>query len=325
MKDGSQMEFNPSGSGIECLGWITNFAHQDYVGIHPPQLALEYAVYRVSGGRYVALSWVGARSARAFRGQEVSRVEAAAEFMKDGLSVPPDLLPPSGEALVPVTLGGDSVLQHNNVNVTAVPGCGNRPAGGTTLAAPLSEGKAQAKPAPDDEQDPALQPGSDAGDPAAPASSTSPVRTMPRWNQWALGLEAGNKWHLFRRIKGQWQQEKLFRGISQGRQATLMEAFAEHGGCLRKIEALKLERATYSSADVEKLMGLIKPELTKLRAAICKAIGIRDPKADPLPFINEQSAWRAEIEIGYAVQQDGEHVGGEKRLRFKTREEMTEA
>jgi hypothetical protein len=160
----------------------------------------------------------------------------------------------------------------------------------------------------------------DTGDTRSEMSEPPP--TQPRWNQWAVGLEAGNKWQLFRRIKGEWRPQKPLRGISRGRQAGLLEAFAERGGCLPKIEALKLEHPNYSAADVDKLMGLIKPELTRLRDALCKAIGVTDPKADPLPFDDAHSAWRSEIEIGYAVRQDGEHVGGENRLRFKSRMEL---
>jgi hypothetical protein len=150
MKNGRQMEFNPSGSGVVHHGCILNTAHEAPGFINPPQLAIEYVVYEVPGGSYVALSWDGARSARVFRGKEVSREEAAAEFMKDGLAVPPGLLPPSGEGLIPVTLGDDSVLQHDDV--TAMPGGGSRPAGWATVVDPQSAGKAEAKPTPDDEQ-----------------------------------------------------------------------------------------------------------------------------------------------------------------------------
>jgi hypothetical protein len=147
--------------------------------------------------------------------------------------------------------------------------------------------------------------------------------STPRWKDWAIGLEVGNKWHLFRITKGEWRQQRVVNGISKGRQAKLMVALAEGGGFLARDEAVKLERSTFSGGEIDTLMGKIKPEISKLRGVIRTAIGVNNPKADPLPFDDAQVGWRAEIEIGYAEQEDGEHLGGERRLRFKTYHELT--
>jgi hypothetical protein len=153
------------------------------------------------------------------------------------------------------------------------------------------------------------------------ASDSQPSK--PRWNALAIGCETIAKWHRFKKIKGEWQHQGRMRGIAKGRQAKLMKAFAEGGGFLSKDDALKLERANYSPGDVDKLMALINPELAKLRAAIRDASKVKDTTANPLPFDDLAKGWRAEIEIGFAVQDDGKHIGGENRLRFKTQSQLT--
>jgi hypothetical protein len=44
---------------------------------------------------------------------------------------------------------------------------------------------------------------------------------------------------------------------------------------------------------------------------------VPDQKADPLPWDRHTRGWRAEIQIGYAVQ------GEEGRLQFKLKEELS--
>jgi hypothetical protein len=102
-----------------------------------------------------------------------------------------------------------------------------------------------------------------------------------------------------------------------------MLAFAEGGGFLAKTAALKLVHRHYQGSDVDKIMGVIKPELTRLRASIREAVGVKDPAADPLPFDDGRQGWHAEVGVAYAVQEDGDHVGGERRLRFRTRDELS--
>jgi hypothetical protein len=63
-----------------------------------------------------------------------------------------------------------------------------------------------------------------------------------------------------------------------------MKALAEGGGFLPKEMALKLERKHFTAGDVDEMMSLIKPEISKLRAAIRNAFGITNAKADPLPY-----------------------------------------
>jgi hypothetical protein len=101
MSDGSTWLFDPSGPGVKYIGSTSNTAHSIFT-FDRPELCIEYAVYQARDGRHIAMSWGGPRTGRTFCGKEVTPAEAAAEFVKDGLAVPPDLLPQLDEALIPV-------------------------------------------------------------------------------------------------------------------------------------------------------------------------------------------------------------------------------
>ncbi len=152
----------------------------------------------------------------------------------------------------------------------------------------------------------------------APAESAK-----PRWDRWAIGIEAASKWHLFRRTDGEWRAQRVVEGLSKGRQARLLQALAEGGGFLTKKVALQLEQKHYSGSDVDPLMSKIKPEISRLRKIISRETGIKRQGADPLPYDDARHGWQAALHIGYAIHEDGEHLGGESRLRFRSREELT--
>src|SRR5262249_34403057 len=124
----------------------------------------------------------------------------------------------------------------------------------------------------------------------------------PRWNLWAIGLEVGNKWHLFRQLGGEWRPQRLGQGISKGRQTKLLEALSEGRRFLAERDALELERRTFSPGDIDPLMSKIKPEISKLRGILRDATGATDTQADPLPYDDLRAGWQAEIQVGYAVQ-----------------------
>ena len=109
---------------------------------------------------------------------------------------------------------------------------------------------------------------------------------------WGLDVEARNKWHLFRKIGKEWRHQGRFHGVSKGREEELMRAFAERGGLLPKVDALRLARRAYSRGEVDQLMAVIKPDMARLRASIRKALGLTDKTVDPLPFDNTQKSWR---------------------------------
>jgi hypothetical protein len=105
MRDNAQHLFDPSGAGIELVGCITNTAHTGWTCVGRPELGIELAVYKAPGPKYIALSWSGPRTGRVLQGEEVTAAEAAAEFIKDGLPVPPGLSLPK-EALTTVRVPG---------------------------------------------------------------------------------------------------------------------------------------------------------------------------------------------------------------------------
>ena len=118
-----------------------------------------------------------------------------------------------------------------------------------------------------------------------------------------------------------WWSKKII-AVPNGLQANLLHALADQGGFLGKSEALKLLRRNYSAGDVDALMKKIKPEISNLRKLIRSAIG-QATEDNPLPYDKTRFGWLAKIQIGFAVQEDRQHVGGEHRLRFKTRNELT--
>ena len=145
-------------------------------------------------------------------------------------------------------------------------------------------------------------------DQTAPANTIEPAIPRTRWKNWAIGFD-GIKWHLYKQHQGEWRQQNVVK-FSKGSQTDLMLGFSAGAGFLPKTVALKLKRPNFSSADVDPIMNLIKPEMTNLRDTIRLMIGV-NTKDDPLPYDDIQKGWRAEIQIGYAVQHDGENIGGE--------------
>jgi hypothetical protein len=137
----------------------------------------------------------------------------------------------------------------------------------------------------------------------------------PNPERWALGLETGDVWHVFQKVKRASRLQKKLVGPRKGRQAGLLRGFLDGGGFLKKNDALKLERRTYSDGERDKLMHLITPELSKLRSLIREAIG-GNGRMDPLPWDDARDGWCAAIHFGFAEKVDGEYLGGESRLRF---------
>ncbi|QDU44512.1 hypothetical protein Mal52_29950 [Symmachiella dynata] len=129
--------------------------------------------------------------------------------------------------------------------------------------------------------------------------STSP----PKLKNWAVGIEHGNRWWLFHRKNGGWQQRGLV-AIPGGNAAALMEQLAEGGGAMSKAEARQRIRPNYVGEDRDKLSRAITEALKKARQAIRKAIAKSaqceyQEVSSPIP--HDHSGWRAVIEIGFAT------------------------
>jgi hypothetical protein len=140
------------------------------------------------------------------------------------------------------------------------------------------------------------------------------VSAAPQWENWAVGFDA-KKWHLFKRFRKEWRQRKVLKRIPKGLQSQLMKAFVDGRGFLAKSVALKLLRSTYAAGDVACLMAKIKPAISRLRVLLRKEMGY-STSDDPLPYDVLRLGWVAKIEIGYAGEEDGQHLGGERRIRF---------
>jgi hypothetical protein len=100
-----------------------------------------------------------------------------------------------------------------------------------------------------------------------------------------------------------------------------MKLFAENGGALNWDSTTAWRKQREPLKDLEKLRRSLTPILSRMRNDIVSAIvsaspGKFDVEAidDPLPLID--GTWCAQVEIGFAVQNDA------GRLEFKRKEDM---
>jgi hypothetical protein len=143
----------------------------------------------------------------------------------------------------------------------------------------------------------------------------------PRLVDWALGVEHGDKWHVFKKFSGQWRHKGRLT-ISEGREHELLIKFAENGGRLEKYEAIRLINSSPSPRDAARIMRtMLKTSISRLRSKIREALGLSNT-SDPLPWEGPSKGWRAAIEIGYAVQPGSEHDGAGEYLQFRTYEQL---
>jgi hypothetical protein len=161
---------------------------------------------------------------------------------------------------------------------------------------------------------------------ASPPKDTAPTRKAADANQrlenWAIGLEHADSWVIFQKHKGKWREMgKLPLPRSAKRDAALLEAIADKGGFLSKIDAIKIVTPHPSAMEASRIFkNEIKPAMSRLRKKVREALGITG-KGDPLPWDEPAHGWRAKIQIGYAVMPDTEHAGASQRLTFQSKEE----
>lgn len=114
--------------------------------------------------------------------------------------------------------------------------------------------------------------------------------------------------------------------VPKGLQRAVLLVLADKGGALTKDEAIKSFQATREGmSNTEIMKSVVTPTLTKLRstikAAIARVAKVRVKPTeigDPLPYDEINNAWRSEIVVGFAEQDD---MG--KRLRFVTKSQQT--
>jgi hypothetical protein len=139
----------------------------------------------------------------------------------------------------------------------------------------------------------------------------------PQFENWALGIEHGDVWQVFKRIGDQWRHQGRLRNLSAGRQAEMLKAIAEGGGFLSDHAATQLIRETYSDSDKTRIRNIIKPVLSQLRQLMRRVVSAADTQADPLPRDKHTHGWQTKIQVGYAIQDE------KGKLMFKSREQLS--
>jgi hypothetical protein len=271
-------------------------AWQFMVGCHTPGLS-GYALYEVNPDHYSRL-WVLWRSSLPLYGhpEEPPPVRTKAE----GWRALNSLLCKLDELFGPVSASessemvGACVVDHGPQNVQAA------------IIVPERTRDLADKPS----------------DPTAMNGASSETPHGPRFGTWAFGYEIKNRWHIFKKVRGDWQHQGVLRNLSTGLQTQLMEGFAEGGGFLALRDAIETERPNCPAGERQRVKNNIFPGLTRLRKVLRAAMNLENSNPDPLPYFDDPAGWRAEVEIGYAVEEDCSSTGGKKRLRFKNKEQL---
>jgi hypothetical protein len=149
------------------------------------------------------------------------------------------------------------------------------------------------------------------------STTRRPRAEGPALEHWALAIEYSGTWHLFHKLGAAWQHRGRVRGVPKGRQEELLKAFAAEGGFLSDAAAVKLVRQTASGYDRRKILGSIKPDLSRLRKVIRTNLNITQAGLDPLPRDRQTRGWQARVAIGYAIKND------DGQLEFKLREQLS--
>jgi hypothetical protein len=147
------------------------------------------------------------------------------------------------------------------------------------------------------------------------STTPRPKAEGPALENWALAVEYPGTWHLFHKLGAAWQHRGRVRGLTKGRQEELLNAFAADGGFLSDAAAVKLVSQTASGYDRRKILGSIKPDLSRLRKVIRTNLNITG--VDPLPRDRQTRGWQARVAIGYAIKND------DGQLEFKIREQLS--
>jgi hypothetical protein len=142
--------------------------------------------------------------------------------------------------------------------------------------------------------------------PGMAASPRENRKTGPRFDHWVFGMEAKGIWHLFRRVtesgRPHWRHQRRVEGLSRGKLPQIMEKLAEGEGFVSRADLARLIfKAPFPNRS--KYKGQVLTALSRLRTVIRTNVRCTT-KANPLPWDKCQQGWRAEIQIGYAIQED---------------------
>lgn len=116
---------------------------------------------------------------------------------------------------------------------------------------------------------------------------------------WAIGMETGRQWWLYRNVKGSWQQYGKI-DIPKGQPTTLAAALVNQHGQITRSKAIKLFPQPGRTND-EIRKKVVTPAFTKLRKKIRQCIkyaGRYTHVDDPIPSVDNPQGWRTAIEVG---------------------------
>ena len=172
-----------------------------------------------------------------------------------------------------------------------------------------------------DEQDDADSKNSESDD----SQDSNRAERQIRLANWAIAVETGKTFRLFHRRgqKDTWRESGRI-DVPTGLQPTALLVLADKGGALTRDEAIKTFQTLHPGMSNSAIMkSVVTPTLTKLRstikAAIARVVRIKPTGiGNPLPYDEINNAWRSEIVIGFAEQDDSG-----KRLRFVTKSQQT--
>ncbi|MHC4404504.1 MAG: hypothetical protein ACYTG0_33030 [Planctomycetota bacterium] len=138
---------------------------------------------------------------------------------------------------------------------------------------------------------------------------------------YAIGVETGSEWWIFRKYRHQWRQHGKV-DIPSGNPTKIAEMLADCDGMIERAEAIKLFKGDYHGMGNREIRKkVVTPALAKLRIAIRESIARvahceRANVGDPIPWDKHGGSWRAAIEIGFA------HKDDEGRTVFRLKQDF---
>ncbi|MBX3435692.1 MAG: hypothetical protein KF847_20435 [Pirellulales bacterium] len=155
-------------------------------------------------------------------------------------------------------------------------------------------------------------PTSAAANPGNEVQRAAPGPAKPvKFAKWAVAQETTGKWWLFRKIQGRWQRRGRVR-IPKGNAERLMQLLVEGRGALSGQQAIERMRPFNDGRSARELRRCVTDALAKAKAAIRQSMARARRSADwqgiPNPIPNDGAGWRALIEVGLAVPENGSHA-----------------
>jgi hypothetical protein len=152
-------------------------------------------------------------------------------------------------------------------------------------------------------------------DAEALSAITDPDRRLPRadptrpWHLYfGLGVGQGNRWFLFQKLGSKWRYHHEIK-LAGNQARYLLKAFLEEKGVLEPSRAFiaivkpdlsRIPAEEYVRMFSQKVMGLVRPAMTRLRKQIVNAAR-RGATADVVKWIDTHQCYALMMPIGYAI------------------------